>query len=100
MTNDSNTNLLSNCIPALGSITPNSNVWKDAPYQATVTVEGAGCRRSFFIETNAPFEQKNAEKQAQYDNYIHNPRKIVESPDSPSLQSNHIWFDGHCPIKE
>ncbi|MEC4881968.1 MAG: hypothetical protein SAL70_11575 [Scytonema sp. PMC 1070.18] len=93
MTNDSNTNLLSNCIPALGSITSNSNVWKDAPYQATVTVEETGCIRSFFIETTAPFEQKNEGKQAQYDNYIHNPRKIVESPDSPSLQSNHIWFD-------
>lgn len=98
MTNDSNTNLLSDCIPALGSITPNSNVWKDAPYQATVTVEGTGCIRSFFIETTAPLEKKfegedREKKKANYNNYIYNPRKIVESPDSPSLQSNHIWFD-------
>lgn len=98
MTNDSNTNLLSDCIPALGSVTPNSNVWKDAPYQATVTVEGTGCIRSFFIETTAPLEKKfegedREKKKANYNNYIYNPRKIVESPDSPSLQSNHIWFD-------
>jgi len=85
---------LSNCISAQGSTTPESDVWRDDLYEATVTFEGKGCTRSFSIKTTAPLEKKNEpKKQDKYDQYIHNPRTIIESLDSPSLHSNHICFD-------
>ena len=94
MPNDRSTNLSSECISAQGSNTPNSDVWKDDPYEARVRVEGTGCTRRFFIETTAPFENKLSDSQREiYQDYLPNPRKIEELPPSPNLQSNHIWFD-------
>jgi hypothetical protein len=112
MTNVFSTKSLFDCILAQGSNTPNSDVWKDDPYEATVVrVEGTGCTRRFFIETTAPFENKLSDSQREiYQSYLPNPREIVESPNTPSLQSNHIWFDAlyalaleevrHCSVSE
>ncbi|MDJ0615647.1 MAG: hypothetical protein QNJ63_02685 [Calothrix sp. MO_192.B10] len=68
---------------------------KDSPYQATFTVENRGQKRLFSIETNAPFEKKfNGDNQRQiYQEYLINPREIIESKDYPTLDSNHTWFD-------
>ena len=68
---------------------------KDSDYEARFTVEQTGNTRRFSIHTNAPFEQKLYDQQRQlYQEYLVNPREIVESGDYPTLESNHIWFDG------
>ncbi len=81
---------------------------KNSPYEARFTVDNEGKKRRFSIQTNAPFEKKfNDDNQRQiYQEYLVNPREIVESTDEPdptlegnqirrylSLHSNHVWFD-------
>ena len=67
---------------------------QDSDYEARFTVEQTGDTRRFSIHTNAPFEQKLYGEQRQlYQEYLVNPRSIVESADYPTLESNHIWFD-------
>ncbi|MDJ0532785.1 MAG: hypothetical protein QNJ70_09865 [Xenococcaceae cyanobacterium MO_207.B15] len=74
---------------------------KDSDYKATFTVNNGAETREFSIKTNAPFKTKfdgNNVQRDLYEEYLgsyrgENPRKIVESPERPTLQSNHIWFD-------
>ncbi len=68
---------------------------KDSDYKTRFTVDKTGNTRRFSLQTNAPFEQKfNDENQRQsYQQYLVNPRQIVESTNYPTLESNHIWFD-------
>ena len=68
---------------------------KDSSYEAIFTVENRGETRRFSLQTTAPFEQKfNDNNQLQsYQQYLVNPRQIVELTDYPTLESNQIWFD-------
>ncbi len=98
MTNENSANLYSDCILPKGNITPQSDVFRDI-YTATVRVKGTGCTRSFDMVTNAPSKKiLNNNEKPFYEKYLPKSegvikRKIEELPNSPSLQSNHLWFD-------
>jgi len=68
---------------------------KYSSYKASFTVDYTGKTRVFSIRTNAPFQTKfnHGDQRRSYQDYLVNPRQIVESKDYPTLHSNHTWFD-------
>ena len=62
----------------------NTDVWRDDPYEARVTVEGTVGTRRFSMQTTAPLQDYE---------YPTNDREIVESPNSPNVQSDRTFFD-------
>jgi len=68
---------------------------KYSQYEGRFTVVKSGDNKRFYLQTNAPFQKKfNDDNQRQsHQEYLPNPREIVESGDYPNLESNHIWFD-------
>ncbi len=70
------------CMVADGD-TAGGEQWHDAPYQATVSIDGPSCARSYTLSTTQPL----------VDDLPANPRTFSESDSQPVVRSGHAMFD-------
>ncbi|MFO0659941.1 MAG: hypothetical protein U0165_08950 [Polyangiaceae bacterium] len=72
-----------NCTLSTGPHNAGTTLLVDPSGEASVSVEGTGCERTFTLSSTAPLR----------DNFPANPRVVVEPAGQPSLQTGHILFD-------
>jgi hypothetical protein len=71
------------CVAATGPGSAGTQTWLDGPHQASVTVSGAGCARTFSLSSTQP----------RRDDLPASPRVVADPAVGPSLSTNHDLFD-------